>query len=126
MRARTCSRPGCYGFIKDDVCTQCGRAYRRWGSRSRATAAQRGYDAAWRKVRGEYIRERVMAAVEAGISPYPICEICQKPIVGEIHVDHKIPFNGMDDPHRLDINNLRVAHRACHMRTTGASGMHKD
>ena len=54
----------------------------------------------------------------SGISPYPICELCQRPVVSELHVDHIIPHKGLGDPQRLDLENLRVTHMRCHMQRT--------
>jgi len=56
-------------------------------------------------------------------TPYPICELCQKPVEqrAEIHVDHIVPFTGLDDPKRLDLANLRLTHRRCHMQRTARS-----
>lgn len=61
-----------------------------------------------------------MEAALSGVSAYPICEMCKQPIevVKEIHVDHIRPFDGVNDPLRLDRDNLRVVHMRCHMRHT--------
>lgn len=49
-----CTKPGCNGLIRNDVCTCCGPKRRqrdRAHDDRRGTAAQRGYDHTWRKVR---------------------------------------------------------------------------
>jgi len=61
----------------------------------------------------------------AGLSPYPICELCNKPVMAELHVDHIEPFEGIDDPRRLDMENLRVTHMRCHMRHTAKEAKKK-
>jgi len=65
-----------------------------------------------------------MEAAIAGLSAYPICELCRRPVenVKEIHVDHITPFVGPDDPRRLDMDNLRVTHMRCHMARTAKQG----
>ena len=48
------------------------------------------------------------------------------PIVGEsIHGDHIVPFTGLDDPLRLDPNNVRLSHPRCHMAKTAKQRMVK-
>ena len=54
----------------------------------------------------------------AGWSPYPVCELCNRPVVADLHVDHIVEFEGRDDPLRLDMDNLRVTHERCHMQRT--------
>lgn len=74
------------------------RAY----DKTRPTAAQRGYDHAWRKLRAEYI------------AAHPLCEIDGKPATD---VDHIKPVATY--PHlRLEWTNLRSLCHACHSRHT--------
>jgi len=48
-----------------------------------------------------------------------MCELCGQPIVGEsIHGDHRKSFSGLDDPLRLDVDNVRLTHMRCHMQRT--------
>jgi HNH endonuclease len=117
MRARTCGLPGCLGIVREDVCTQCGPRKTHGWKDNRGSRIERGYDQAWLELRAAFIEKKTMEAAMAGIAPYPICEICEKPVdvVREIHVDHIEPFDGVSDPKRLDVRNLRVMHRACHM-----------
>ena len=120
MRARTCGKPGCKGIIRDNVCSVCGEVKRSgWrDDRWRGTATNRGYDVVWSRLRRVVIEDATMRAAVRGLSAFPICEICSQPIedTSEIDVDHIEPFKGRDDPLRLNRDNLRVLHRACHMR----------
>lgn len=54
----------------------------------------------------------------AGVSVHPLCALCGKPVEGQIHVDHIIPFHGLDDPLRLNKANLRIMDKRCHMQRT--------
>jgi 5-methylcytosine-specific restriction protein A len=51
---RPCNKSACNGLVRDGVCVNCGpirRAKDRAHDEHRGTAAQRGYDSTWRKVR---------------------------------------------------------------------------
>ena len=64
----------------------------------KGNASARGYDGAWKRLRASH--------VEA----HPLCEDCLlEGVVNpeQIEVDHVTPFHGIDDPLRLDPNNLR-------------------
>ncbi len=65
-------------------------------------------------------------AAVAGVSPFPICELCGKPVVDTIHVDHIVPHKGKDDPLRLDMDNMRVTHMRCHMSRTAKQRRRSD
>jgi len=75
------------------------------------SAALRGYDHKWRRLRLWYIRQN------------PLCENCLRVGVTRqaADVDHVRPFNGRDDVLRLDVSNLMALCRACHNRKTHAS-----
>lgn len=66
------------------------------------TPAQRGYDADWRRVRAEVLREQ------------PWCP-CGKRATD---VDHIQSFRGIADPLRLARSNLRALCHPCHMART--------
>ena len=120
---RMCSKPGCCGRVRGRVCSVCGvRSRSNW--RQTKTRQQRGYGRHWQNLRREAILRATQAAIAAGVGLVPVCALCQKPIEDrrEIHVDHIRPFAGLDDPLRLDIENLRVCHASCHMRHTGRAG----
>lgn len=78
----------------------------------RGTANQRGYDAQWRR----------LAALHR--VAHPLCEHCLR--VGVVNaggsrrliVDHVIPFQGFDDPLRLDPRNLQSLCHKHHQQKT--------
>lgn len=82
-----------------------------FGSRSvstrndnRVVASKRGYDRKWRQLRQSYIAE------------HPLCQHCEKRgmTTPATEVDHIIEFGGIDDPLRLDPDNLQSLCRRCH------------
>ena len=83
----------------------------------RGSAAQRGYDAAWRRVRAAFLAE------------HPLCECasCRQPgavVVAADVVDHIIPIAERPDL-RLDWSNLRAmsaAHHNAHTARTRGYG----
>ena len=79
--------------------------------RARGSAAARGYDAAWRRLR------------EAHLALDPLCRFCADAgrTTPAREVDHVRPFRGLDDPRRLDPCNLRSLCSSCHARHTRAS-----
>lgn len=74
----------------------------------RPSAARRGYDRKWRKLRDTYIAE------------HPVCEHCGRRPAQD--VDHIIPFDKGGG--RLDSNNLQALCRKCHNRKT--HGIHRE
>lgn len=74
----------------------------------RLSAPERGYDHRWRKLRDAYIRE------------HPLCQHCllKEIITPGWEVDHIEPFQGLDDPRRLDWFNLQTLCRPCHATKT--------
>lgn len=95
---------------------QTPRERRQRADRQRFTAEQRGYDAAWRRVRDEVILERGLR-----------CETCGRlgalrkrdatPSLPVLNVDHIISVNQRPDL-RLVPSNLRVLCHPCHSRRT--------
>ena len=76
--------------------------------RMRGSAQERGYDSSWHKVR------------EIKVKQNPLCEDCEYEglTVPVSEVDHIIPINGLDDPLRLDMLNLRSRCKRCHIKKT--------
>lgn len=74
----------------------------------RLSSTQRGYGADWQRVR------RLVLADE------PLCRFCVEAgrTTAATEVDHIAPFDGKDDPRRLDPANLRALCRPCHMART--------
>ena len=110
-----CHRMGCNGLIRNGECNRCG-ATRRGSDRayddSRGTAAQRGYDHTWRKVR------RMQLARE------PLCYDCKTgggnsmgggviTIASEVH--HIIAKR---DGGTNELDNLMSLCKACHSKRT--------
>jgi 5-methylcytosine-specific restriction protein A len=72
--------------------------------RERGSAASRGYDAQWQRLRAHHLQTE------------PLCRRCleQGHAVAATEVDHIRPFHGLDDPLRLDRANLQSLCEACH------------
>ena len=72
------------------------------------SAAARGYDAAWRRM-----RLQVLAAE-------PLCRFCaaEGRVTAATDVDHIEPFHGLADPLRLALGNCRPLCRTCHLQRT--------
>ena len=68
------------------------------------SAAARGYDSAWRRLRAEVLRAE------------PLCRLCRTAPATE--VDHIVAFHGVHDPLRLSPGNLRPVCAPCHRRRT--------
>lgn len=110
MRAsRVCSYPGCIGLVngRGSLCKEHERLARqqRDGRAQRPNSTQRGYDAAWRRVRGTFIAR------------HPYCVACGKPTE---HVDHIIPISQGGE--RLKWSNLRPFCQFHHNQHTAKNG----
>ena len=81
--------------------------FRREDGRS---SAARGYGADWRRVRAMVLARE------------PLCRECARlgVVRAATDVDHVESFAGLDDPRRLDPNNLRPMCQPCHMARTAA------
>jgi hypothetical protein len=117
---KLCNRNGCRGVVRQRVCSVCGprpAIGTGWkGNGQQGTRQARGYDAAWYRLRAAVIEQRTREG--GGVV---VCEACRRPIVNEpIHADHRREFHGLDDPLRLDAQNVQLLHRSCHMSRTGA------
>ena len=75
--------------------------------KQRPTTAERGYDAAWQKLRKEHL------------AAHPACVTCGK-IHKSNHVDHIIPHKG-NDTLRLDRRNLQTK---CHSHHSSKTATH--
>ncbi len=73
----------------------------------RGSAAQRGYDARWRKARLRFLRQ------------HPLCVECEKQgrIKGATVVDHIVPHKGDHDLF-WDTDNWQALCKRCHDRKT--------
>lgn len=99
-------QPG-YCESHTDACKQQSRAIERW----RGSAASRGYDYAWQKVRKQALERDNHLCVEC---------LKHDRITPATDVDHIVPFEGLDDPLRLDLDNLQSLCRSCHNIKTPA------
>ena len=100
-----CRRPGCPGLVRNGVCSRCGplsAASAAAHDAKRGTAAERGYDARWSKVRLLHL------------SNEPLCRLCaaQGRVTAADLVDHILPI--ADGGAVLDEDNLQSLCRRCH------------
>lgn len=116
-----CSAPGCYALAHGSP--RCPahpyepRPKARWGERDRerdkrrGSAAERGYDAAWHKLRRSILRRD------------PLCAMCRQAgrVRAAMEVDHIIPIAERPDL-RLVEDNLQPLCRPCHRIKTAMDG----
>jgi 5-methylcytosine-specific restriction enzyme A len=90
------------------ACQRCHRDRHQRVDRRRGSAWSRGYDTAWQRLRRWHL------------SQHPLCADCETAgeLVEATDVDHIEPFDGRDDPRRLDPSNLRSLCHSCHSRKT--------
>lgn len=75
-------------------------------SQLRPTARERGYDAAWERLRAQVVAH------------HPVCSMQGCGSTERLNVDHIVPVRTA--PHRrLDPTNLRVLCQSCHSAHTG-------
>ncbi len=118
--AKFCEKAGCRGIIRDGVCSSCGPVKRGFAARpSAATRQRRGYDEDWLRVRRQFVAEATLKAAERG--EWPKCGLCGEAITDlrGVHVDHIREFSGLNDPLRLDSENLQLAHSRCNLAKAG-------
>jgi 5-methylcytosine-specific restriction protein A len=101
-----CGFPGCPNTTGARFCRQHTESKQRVVTTSRPSAAERGYDRKWRRLRKWYA------------SRHPLCERCSSNGITRAMEDvhHLIPFRGVDDPLRLDPTNLQSLCKQCHSR----------
>ncbi len=97
-----CLEPGCPVLVERGRC----KAHRIRYPDRRPTAARRGYDATWRRVRAAYLRAQ------------PFCEACEREgrTTAAQLVDHIVPLRSGGA--RLDPSNLQSLCRAHHAAKT--------
>ncbi len=107
-----CHRPGCRGLVRNGVCSSCGplrQARQAAYDDQRGTAAERGYDGRWQRLRVAFL------------SAHPFCSSCRQAGRVELATDvhHVIPkrAGGSDEE-----SNLQALCHACHSRVTAAGG----
>lgn len=100
-RWKVCSRPGCPELTQAGRCDGCARE----ADRSRGTAAERGYDARWRRTRAAFLHQHV------GICEHPGCLA----LVTDVdHIDGEGPLG----PRGHDFSNLRGLCKPHHSQKT--------
>lgn len=118
---RVCSAPGCYALAHGSP--RCAahpyepRPRKRWAERDRerdkkrGSAVERGYDAAWHRLRNSILRRD------------PLCVMCQRAgrTRAAMEVDHIIPIAERPDL-RLVESNLQPLCRPCHRIKTARDG----
>lgn len=103
---KPCNRTGCQKLTRERFCadhTKDSQAY----DRNRQTAAQRGYDSKWRKVRRAYLLK------------HPLCVECteEEQVTAATVVDHIIPHKG-DKALFWDSKNWQPLCKSHHDRKT--------
>mgnify|MGYP001625440363 FL=1 len=104
---RPCRYPGCPNLCESG--TYCPEHSAESPDRLRGSAAERGYDAKWRRARKRFLQR------------HPLCANClsQGVLTPATVVDHIVPHRG---DHRLfwDEQNWQPLCKACHDRKTGS------
>jgi 5-methylcytosine-specific restriction protein A len=107
-----CRKPGCPGLVRAGVCSVCGPLRRHAQAAydaQRGTAAQRGYDARWQRLRLAFL------------AAHPFCAACAQ--AGRVEpatdVHHITPRR--DRGADAEENLQALCHR-CHSRITAAGG----
>lgn len=113
-----CSQYGCRELIPrgQGRCKVHARQERQDYDRGRGTAAERGYDARWRKYRLAYLR------------CHPLCVACLGlgRVAAATQIDHTQPVQGPDDPLFWQESNHQALCELCHSKKTIAeSGWNK-
>ncbi len=96
-----CSVPGCPNVaIRGGRCAEHARQYRHQAEQRRPSAATRGYDAKWRRIRASFLRH------------HPYCAICGAEATV---VDHVLPLSQGGTHEWANLQPLCVS---CHNRKT--------
>lgn len=104
---RPCNKPGCPELTHDRYCPE--HAKERLYDNRRGSAADRGYDARWRKYREIYLK----------LHPLCACDDCKKkglPLPADV-VDHIRPHRGSKKLF-WDPKNHQAMNSRCHSRKT--------
>ena len=104
---RPCRYPGCPNLCESG--TYCPEHSAELPDRLRGSAAERGYDAKWRRARKRFLRS------------HPLCANClsQGIVTPATVVDHIVPHRG-DRALFWDENNWQPLCKRCHDRKTGS------
>ena len=105
---RPCATPGCPGLVEHErYCPACQAMVDQRDRERRGSAAQRGYNANWRRLRRMMLSEQPLCADPFGVHG--------EDVVLATEVDHVIPRRrgGQDTP-----ANLQCLCKPCHSRKT--------
>lgn len=116
QRAPTpCRHPGCPNLVPSGAgrayCEQHQRERQRRYDAERGSAAQRGYDATWRRLRKMVLARRPLCE-----DPFGIHEQHGEVVASE-EVDHIVPLSAGGDN---SLDNLQALCKSCHSRKTAA------
>jgi 5-methylcytosine-specific restriction enzyme A len=112
MPARICRHPGCGRTTRERYCDEHTAS-----DAGELGSTARGYDSRWQRLREAFVRDWL-----ATRGPYcGECGCLLRP-GKETHVDHIVPFDGMDDPMRLEWSNLQVLCRECNAKKARKQG----
>jgi 5-methylcytosine-specific restriction enzyme A len=112
--ARYCMAPGCRAKVKGTPrCPTHQTASHETDVRQRGTAAERGYDAKWRRIRARKLKRN------------PLCEHCEREgrVTRGAEVDHITPLS-QGGTHQAD--NLQTLCRSHHARKTAREKCRQD
>lgn len=105
---RYCLEPRCPNLVPPGTKGRCP-AHASQHERYRGSNTSRGYGSDWKRTRDAFLArpEHVLCVLD--------CKTEGRVTIAT-EVDHKVPFNGLDDPLRLDWSNLQPACGTCHRR----------
>lgn len=105
---RFCSQPGCPAKVERGACEAHGGAGRDWRreDRARGSRHERGYGAAWDRLRAVVRREE------------PLCRVClaKGRVAATAHVDHIKPKAAGGTDERANLQGICAA---CHAEKSG-------
>lgn len=109
---RPCNHPGCREYQTAKGYCAAHQKDRRQYDERRGTAAQRGYNAEWRRARAEYLRR----------NPLCVCCLEQNRVTPSTVVDHIKPHKG-NMKLFWDQTNWQALCKTCHDRKTMTEDM---
>lgn len=107
-----CLAAGCRERVTGGYCATHQRTTTTVRDRWRGSAASRGYDSRWVKLRNWFMSQ----------PDNQLCRLClaEGRVTRATDADHIVPFAGLDDPRRLDPSDLQPICRPHHRAKTRA------